>query len=56
MHKQDRLSAVDLRDLTEAQLVALREEAMRRGVTFPELLGELVSEVSTRMLEPAGSR
>lgn len=48
-----RLSAVDLRSLSEDQLAALRREAMRRGVSFPELLGQLVDEISRRLLTPA---
>lgn len=47
---QDRLSAVDLRALSEEQLSTLRQEAMRRGVSLPELLGQLVDEVSKRIL------
>lgn len=49
----DRLSAVDLRDLTEEQCKALRQEAMRRKVSMPELLGQLVDEVSRGLLPPA---
>lgn len=52
MQTLDRLSAVDLRGLTEDELSALRREAIRRGVSFPELLGQLVTEVSKRLLEP----
>ena len=46
----DRLSAVDLRDLSEDQLAALRREAMRRGLSLPDLLGQLVDEASRRLL------
>jgi hypothetical protein len=49
---QDRLVAADLRELSEKQLNALRREAMRRGLSLPELLGQLVDEVSRRLLDP----
>jgi len=49
---QDRLVAADLRELSEEQLSALRREAMRRGLSLPELLGQLVDEVSRRLLDP----
>lgn len=52
MQTQDRLSAVDLRGLSDEQMSALREEAIRRGVAFSELLGQLVNEVSDRLLSP----
>lgn len=48
----DRLSAVDLRGIPEEQLIALRNESMRRGLSFPELLGELIDEISKRILNP----
>lgn len=51
-HPHDRLSAVDLRELSDDQLAALRAEAMRRGVSMPDLLGQLVDEVSKRLLNP----
>lgn len=56
MQTFDRLSAVDLRPLRDDQLSALRQEAMRRGVSFPELLGQLVDEVSKRLLAPKKAR
>lgn len=46
----DRLSAVDLRGLTEEQLTALRQEAIHRRISMPELLGQLVDEVSRRFV------
>jgi hypothetical protein len=49
----DRLVAADLRELSDCQLGALRREAMRRGLSLPELLGQLVDEVSRRLLEPS---
>jgi hypothetical protein len=45
-----RLSAVDLRDLSEAEHAALRQAAIRDGITLPELLGKVVAEASRRML------
>ena len=52
---QDRLVAADLRELSDDQLSALRREAMRRGLSLPELLGQLVDEVSRRLLDPKTS-
>lgn len=51
----DRLVAADLRELSDDQLSALRREAMRRGLSLPELLGQLVDEVSRRLLDPSTS-
>lgn len=51
MSKADRLSAVDLRELSEAQMTALKREAIRRRISFPELLGQLADEVSTEMIQ-----
>jgi hypothetical protein len=48
---QDRLPAADLRGLSDDQMEVLRREAMRRGCSFGELLGQLVDEVSTRILK-----
>ena len=45
-----RLWAVDLRQLTEEQMSTLRMEAIRRGTSMPELLGELVDDVSKRIM------
>ena len=45
-----RLWAVDLRQLTEEQMDALRSEAIKRGTSMPELLGELVDDVSKKIL------
>lgn len=45
-----RMLAVDLRSLSEAQMSALTQEAMRRCTSMPELLGELVDEVSAKLL------
>lgn len=49
----ERLILADLRGLPEETMAALSEEAMSRGCTMPELLGQLISEVSTRILTPA---
>lgn len=46
----DRLTAVDLRDLSEAEHAALRQEAIRRGLPFSEYLRQLVAETSARLL------
>lgn len=51
----DRLSAVDLRKLSEEQMGVLRQEAMRRGVSLSELYGQLVDEVSKRLLKGQAS-
>ena len=48
-----RMLAVDLRSLSEAQMSALTQEAMRRCTSMPELLGELVDEVSAKLLGEA---
>lgn len=45
-----RLLAVDLRNLSDEQMGALTQEAIRRGTSMQELLGELVDEVSKRIL------
>lgn len=45
-----RLLAVDLRQLSDEQMSALTREAIRRGTSMPELLGQLVDEVSARIL------
>lgn len=47
-----RLMAVDLRSLTDEQMSALSREAMKRGTSMPELLGELVDEVSRKIMNP----
>ena len=51
-----RLLAVDLRSLSEEQMSALSREAMKRGTSMPELLGELVDEVSAKILQPERSK
>jgi hypothetical protein len=47
-----RLSAVDLRDLSEEEHAALRQAAIRDGISLPELLGRLVADASRRLLNP----
>ena len=49
-----RLLAVDLRSLSDEQMSALSREAMKRGTSMPELLGQLVDEVSAKILNPEG--
>lgn len=46
----DRLVAVDLRDLAEAELALLRQEAIRQGISFTEYLGQLVAEKSAALV------
>lgn len=48
----NRLQAVDLRSLPEAQMQALTGEAIRRGCSLPELLGALIDEVSLQITAP----
>ena len=48
----NRLLAIDLRSLSEDQMAALSTEAMRRGCSLSDLLGQLVDEVSKRILDP----
>ena len=51
MKTQDRLSAVDLRGATDEQLTALKREAIRRKVSFSELLGQIAAEAAAAMLK-----
>jgi|GEM_PF-2956354 len=50
MQYANRLSAVDLRGLPEAEMKALQREAIRRGVPFPYLLGQLAQECAQRIV------
>ncbi len=50
MQTQDRLTAVDLRDLTEAEHAALRQQAIAENLSLPEYLGQLVAKTSKRLL------
>lgn len=50
MQTQDRLTAVDLRDLTDAEHAALRQGAIAENLSLPEYLGKLVAETSKRLL------
>lgn len=47
---QDRLTAVDLRDLTDDEHTALRMGAIAANLSLPEYLGKLVAETSKRLL------
>lgn len=49
----DRLLAVDLRGLSKEQMDALTSEAIRRGCPLSELLGQLINEMSRRILNPS---
>lgn len=46
----DRLTAVDLRDLTEEELSLLRQGAIEKNMSLPEYLGSLVVETSKKLL------
>jgi hypothetical protein len=50
MQTQDRLTAVDLRDLSEAEHAALRQGAIKANLSLPEYLGQLVADTSKRLL------
>jgi hypothetical protein len=50
MQTQDRLTAVDLRDLSEAEHAAIRQQAIAANLSLPEYLGKLVAETSKRLL------
>jgi len=51
MQTQDRLTAVDLRDLTESEHAALRQAAIAANLSLPEYLGKLVADTSRRLLD-----
>jgi hypothetical protein len=46
----DRLLAVDLRDLPDSQMAALRQAAIREGVPLTDLLARLIEAASERLL------
>lgn len=50
MQSHDRLTAVDLRDLSEVEHAALRQEAIRLGISFSEYLSRLVADKSARLV------
>jgi len=50
MQTQDRLTAVDLRDLTDAEHAAIRQQAIAANLSLPEYLGQLIAETSKRLL------
>lgn len=50
MQTQERLTAVDLRDLPEHEHAALRQEAIKRGISFQEFITELVKETSKKLV------
>jgi hypothetical protein len=56
MQTQDRLTAVDLRDLTEAEHAALRQGAIAANLSLPEYLGKLVAETSKRLLNRSNTQ
>ena len=47
----DRLAAVDLSDLSEAEMSALRQGAIILGVPFSEYLARLIGDASTRLVQ-----
>ena len=47
----NRLLAVDLRSLPEEKMTALRQEAIRRGISIDELLADLIDRASKRLLD-----
>lgn len=51
--KPDRLTAIDLSNLSDDQMSALRQEAMQRGISMSELLTQLILEVTRRQSQPA---
>lgn len=51
MQTQDRLTAVDLRDLTDSEHAAIRQAAITANLSLPEYLGKLVAETSQRLLD-----
>lgn len=46
--KPDRITAIDLTSLSDEEMTALRQEAMKRGISMSELLTEFVIEVTRR--------
>lgn len=46
----DRLTAVDLRGLSEEELRVLRQQAITRGLSFSEYLSRLVGDASRRLV------
>jgi hypothetical protein len=47
-----RLSAVDLRGLSDEEHTELRQAAIRLGISLPELLGKIVTVAVRRRLNP----
>ncbi len=50
IYPPDRLPGVDLRPLSDPQMAALRREAVRRSLSFNELLAVLVLDASERLI------
>lgn len=46
----DRLTAVDLTELPNESMAALRREAIRRGISLSELVATLIHDASTRLV------
>ena len=52
MQTTDRLTAVDLRDFSEAEHTAIRQAAILEGVPLSEYLRRLVKRTATRIVDP----
>ena len=48
--QDNRLHAIDLRGLPDDKMQALRQAAIRKGVTLPRLLADLVDDASARLI------
>lgn len=48
---QNRLVAIDLRDLPEERMAALRRGAIRSGKSLAQFLSDLVGDASQRLLQ-----
>lgn len=53
--QDNRLHAIDLRELADDKMQALRQAAIRKGVTLPRLLADLVDDASARLLNGVGA-
>lgn len=49
----DRLTAVDLTDLPNANMAAIRREAIRRGISIGQLVKETMHGMSQRLVDAA---
>lgn len=51
MSSFQRLVAIDLRELSEAEMRALRQEAISLGMPIEEYLGKVTEEASARLVK-----